>query len=267
MKHNTFSEAWVDELYRVQEDGELTAPRGQTTCEIRWSQIEVVDSMSFPVKAVGRDFRNVIGVLEALSLVGQVNVPETFTARVAKFGEFLDDGIFHGAYGPRAHGALGDVVQLLERDPDSRQAVITVFDSSRDLNRVKKDIPCTIALHLMRRGDKLELNVTMRSNDIWLGTPYDFTQFAVLQASVAQALGLTPGKYFHSAGSLHLYERNFESADAIHLGELNPMSMDFPLWADVDSIGGISKRARDLLFNPYFVPKTMFESWAFELLK
>ncbi len=270
MKHLNFSGAWVDELFEVIENGDLTAPRGMATREKRWSQIEVADSLSFPVRAHGRDFRDVIGVLEALSLVGQVNVPETFTARVAKFGDFLDDGIFHGAYGPRAHGALGDVVALLERDPDSRQAVISVFDSSRDLNRLKKDIPCTIALHLMRRGTKLELNVTMRSNDIWLGTPYDFTQFAVLQASVAQALGLEPGRYFHSAGSLHLYERDFAKVDDIHLdierftiGD----SMDFPLWADVDSIGGITKRARDLLLNPDdFDAGTEFEVWAQRLL-
>jgi hypothetical protein len=144
--------------------------------------------------------------------------------------------------------------------------VISVFDSSRDLDRQKKDIPCTIALHFMVRGGRLELNVTMRSNDVWLGTPYDFTQFAILQASVAQALGLEVGRYVHSAGSLHLYGRDDARASVIDYPD-DERRTDFPLWAQVDSIGGISSRARRLLLNPHgFRGETQFEKWAAELL-
>ncbi len=264
--HETFSDAWANALYNVL-NGDQTSPRGMLTMEQRWSQITVENPMTFPVTNPAREFRDVIGVLEGLSLVGQVSIPETFTSRIAKFADFLDDGVFHGAYATRAHGAVGDVVRLLERDPDSRQAVISVFDSSRDLNRVKKDIPCTIALHFMQRGEDLELNVTMRSNDAWLGTPYDFTQFAIAQASIAQALGLRPGLYVHSAGSLHLYEQNWGAAAkcAAHT-EYGDKVMPFPLWAKVDSIAGISQRARELLLDPHFMPYTDFEAWADNLL-
>lgn len=262
----SFSEAWACKLLDLM-SGETASPRGMATREERWAQFAVSDPLSFPVDVLGRRMRDVIGVLEALALVGQFNVPELFTQRVPKFAEFLDDGIFHGAYGPRAHGALGDLVQLLERDPDSRQAVISVFDSSRDLNRAKRDIPCTIALHFMVRGDELELNVTMRSNDIWLGTPYDFTQFAVLQATVAQVLGLRPGIYVHSVGSLHLYERDLEAARRVDGYDLGP-SMEFPLWhTESGSMGAISKRARDLALGAEgFMPVTQFEAWAWTLL-
>lgn len=267
MKYGYFSEAWVHELRETLDYGETTQPRGMWTNERRWVQVEVEDSMSFPVKAFGRSFRDVIGVLEALSLVGQFSVPELFTRRVAKFGDFLDGGVFHGAYATRAHGALGDAVELLERDPDSRQVVISVFDSTRDLNRLKKDIPCTIAAHFMRRGRELELNVTMRSNDLWLGTPYDFTQFGVLQASVAQALGLEPGKYVHSVGSLHIYERDFDAAQAIE-GFERTASMAFPLWycPGGSSIAAITKRARDLALADDFVPMTEWEAWAWSMM-
>ncbi len=266
--YETFSDAWATSLYDLLSSSQRSSPRGMQTNEIRWSQITVDNPLSFPVMNPARNFRDVIGVLEALSLVGQVSVPETFTSRIAKFGEFMDDGIFHGAYGARAHGALGDVVSLLERDLDSRQAVITVFDSKRDLDRVKRDIPCTIALHFRQADGYLELNTTMRSNDAWLGTPYDFTQFAVAQLSVAQALNLMPGEYVHSAGSLHLYERDFaQAAKCSAHTEYNDTSMNFPLWADADSIGSISERARNLLLSPKtFIDKTMFETWARDLL-
>ena len=263
--YNNFSWAWVDELWELIDGGAMVAPRGFPIRETRWSQFTVLDPLSFPVSVQGRDFRHVIGVLEALSLVGQFNVPELFTKRVGNFAKFMDDGVFHGAYATRAHGALGDLVSLLKRDPDTRQGVISVFDSSRDLDRQKKDIPCTIALHFMRRESELEMNAIMRSNDIWLGTPYDFTQFAVLQASVAQAVGVRPGTYVHSASSLHLYERDLEAAEKVSR-ETHGASMPFPLWGCDDDIGEISKRARELAFGNDFFPVTEFEAWAWQEL-
>lgn len=267
MSYRTFSEAYYDAVFTVAEGGVAASPRGMGTRDLRWAQLRVIDSLTFPVAVEGREFRDIIGVLEALSLVGQFSVPELFTSRVKKFADFLDDGVFHGAYGARAHGALGDVVSLLERDPDSRQAVISVFDSQRDLDRAKRDIPCTIAMHFRQADEKLELNVTMRSNDVWLGTPYDFTQFAVAQASVAQALGIEPGPYIHSVGSLHMYDRDEEAARKL----VRPVSTSvrFPLWSPLRcrTMGDISARARDLAFSRDFVPHTQFEAWADRLMR
>jgi thymidylate synthase len=275
----TFSEAWFREINETRARGELSYPRGFTTRERKWVQFAVDDSLSFPVAAEGRRFADVIGVLEGLSLVGQVSIPETFTGRIKKFADFTDHGIFHGAYAARAHGMLGDLVDLFERDRDTRQGVISVFDSSRDLNRQKRDIPCTLSLHFMRRAgiipgvdiDDLEVQVSMRSNDMWLGTPYDFTQFAILQASLAQALHMLPGRYVHVAGSLHLYERDLAALQNVsgsaEPGGRLPGAMSFPLWSGENTIADISSRARGLLLAPEAYPdKTEFEAWAKGLL-
>jgi thymidylate synthase len=48
----------------------------------------------------------------------------------------------------------------------------------------------------------------MRSNDIWMGFPYDVFSFTAMQCLMAMELGLGIGTYTHIAGSLHLYERN-----------------------------------------------------------
>lgn len=55
----------------------------------------------------------------------------------------------------------------------------------------------------------------MRSNDLWLGTTYDVMQFVMLQASIASVLKAGVGKYVHTAGSLHLYERDWDKARAV----------------------------------------------------
>ena len=265
--YDTFSEAWVAELEGIRRFGEEVSPRGQTTTERRWEQFAVSDPRSFPVVAEGRTFANVIGVLEGLSLVGQFSVPELFTSRVKKFAEFTDAGVFHGSYGARVHGRLGDLVELLERDPDTRQAALSIFDSRSDLGVAKRDIPCTFVLHFLVRDAKLEMRAVMRSNDIWLGTPYDLTQFAILQCSVAQALGLEPGTYVHSASSLHLYERDRAKALLVGAPDTEP-GITGDLWGGEGSIADISSRARRLCLDPAgFVAETEFEAFCKAVLE
>lgn len=272
MRHyDDFSEAWITELEMTRYAGISTAPRGMPTKERQWVEFSIEDPLTFPVAAGDRTFAHVIGLLEGCSLVGQFSVPELLTARYETFNKFTDSGVFHGSYGNRVTGLLDDLVKLLTVDPDSRQAVLTVYDSTRDLNRKKTDIPCTINMQFLRSGHQLGMRVNMRSNDLWLGTPYDFTQFAMLQASVVQALvpvGITElGRYVHTVGSLHLYDRNDEAASKIDRLVGLPPAFPFPLWSPevTGNIGEISKRARDLSFGQ-ITPETEFEQWAMELL-
>jgi thymidylate synthase len=272
VRYANFSEAWFSELLTTYHLGTPTSPRALATKERRWVQFEVADPMSFPVRANERDFRDVIGLLEGLGIVGQFSVPELLTDRVKAFGRFEDGGVLWGAYGARVHGLLVDLVALLERDPDSRQAVLTIYDSGRDLGRPKRDVPCTLSAQLLLRDRLLDMRITMRSNDLWLGTPYDFTQFAILQASVAQALGVVPGAYHHSVGSLHLYATDDAGARAVSYRGGMPMS--FPLWGGAvdDEVGAdlrmgcIARRARRLAMG-HENPLTPFETWAVELLR
>lgn len=271
----SFSEVWLRLLKDVVREGQIVSPRGMSTYEMPWVQIEVADPLTFPLEVNGREFKDVIGVLEGLSLVGEFNVPELFTDRVSKFAQFMDGGVLWGAYGQRAHGAFGNVVELLKRDPDSRQAVITFYDHDRDLNREKRDIPCTISAQFLLREHRdgpdtedihwyLDLGISMRSNDLWLGTPYDFIQFAILQASVAQALGARMGRYVHRVGSLHLYGR--DHMKTIGLTFRGGPSMQYPLWASGPSPDHIQSRARMLALGK-LTPATPFEAWAHDLLK
>lgn len=266
MTYANHSQAWFTELVDTVERGDTRKPRGFPTRERQWVQFEVADPLTFPLHVDGREFADVIGVLEGLSLVGQFSVPEAFTDRVKKFREFTDAGVFHGSYGARIHGRLGDLVDTLARDRDTRQAVLTIYDSRSDLGVSKRDIPCTLNVQFLLRGDDLEARTTMRSNDLWLGTPYDLAQFSILQATVAQALGARPGLYAHSVGSFHVYERDLEKySRLIGPGNRAGWGMPFPLWAG-DAIADIGQRARRLCLDPSFKPDTAFEQWAHELL-
>lgn len=52
--------------------------------------------------------------------------------------------------------------------------------------------------------------VNMRSNDIFLGFPYDIFNFTMWQEYVSCKLNIDIGTYTHIANSLHFYEKDRE---------------------------------------------------------
>lgn len=97
------------------------------------------------------------------------------------------------------------VRDMLKSDPLSRQAVLHIKTAD---NTPSKDVNCTVCLQFLIRDGKLHATVYMRSNDIWMGFPYDVFSFTAMQCKMAMELGVGIGTYTHIAGSLHLYERN-----------------------------------------------------------
>jgi len=119
------------------------------------------------------------------------------------------DGRVHGAYGPRLYSLRGvnqieNIRKILKRD-DSRKSVIQLF-SAEDLEKEYKDVPCTCTIQFFRRGGKLDLFVSMRSNDAFVGLPHDIFSFTMLQEILARDANLEVGNYSHAIGSLHLYD-------------------------------------------------------------
>lgn len=266
--YTTPTEAWFGAVKNVMLHGDLVSPRGKKVLEVRDRvHLRIVDPTQFPLAGTTRDFKHVITAAEGLSLIGQTSVPELITERVKAFRPFLNDSVFWGAYGPRAAGDIGQVVELLKRDTDSRQAVISLYDSDRDLGRPEVlDVPCTISIQFLIRGSfdqKLHMWVVMRSNDAWLGLPYDLGQFILLQSAIANALGIAMGTYTHSAGSMHLYERDWEKAENVQHHE---GGWCVPMVWSAPTIGDIASRARMLLLGRRLVDETPLEHWLADLL-
>lgn len=132
-----------------------------------------------------------------------------------KWEEISDDGVTNNsAYGARISWLLGFdqwayVKQMLIEHPDTRQAIIHIKTAS---NEPTKDVPCTVYLQFLLRDGKLNLSVHMRSNDIWMGVPYDMFSFCFLQVKMAMEICAEVGSYTHYAGSLHMYARDYETA-------------------------------------------------------
>ena len=100
---------------------------------------------------------------------------------------------------------------MLQRKPDSRQAVIQLFDA-HDIIESHNDVPCTCTIQFMIRKKQLHMLTYMRSNDAFVGMPHDIFCFTMLQEIMARTLSVELGQYKHVVGSLHLYNKSVSNA-------------------------------------------------------
>ena len=99
---------------------------------------------------------------------------------------------------------LDYIVNLLKENPETRQACISIYDGKEHPD-YKTDTPCTYAIQFTILHGRLDMCVTMRSNDLWYGFCNDQYCFSKLQKMVSDKLNIEPGVYYHFAHNMHLY--------------------------------------------------------------
>jgi len=99
---------------------------------------------------------------------------------------------------------LDNVVEMLSQNPDSRRACISIYDG-KEICDYAFDTPCTYAIQFTILNGRLDMCVTMRSNDLWYGFCNDQFQFSLLQEMVSDRLEIETGVYYHFAHNMHLY--------------------------------------------------------------
>lgn len=205
---------------RVLSLGEHAVARDLATYEITGALIVFPEAATrlnqmLPI-GIGRRVNVTLAHVEALSLIAGVWPEELITNLAPHYADVLEtpDDQHQVAYGPRVRVQLLDVVRTLTSDATSRRAVVQIWGPS-DLNRVG-DRPCTLSIQFMIRRDALQMHVTMRSQDVWLGAAMDMFVFTQLQYTLANVLDIEVGKYCHTVGSLHLYTRDLPALTRVY---------------------------------------------------
>lgn len=65
------------------------------------------------------------------------------------------------------------------------------------------------------RRSKLSCRFTMRSNDMFLGKPFNIAGYAILTMAIANELGLDPGWLIHMTGDAHIYTNHYDQVDTL----------------------------------------------------
>lgn len=138
------------------------------------------------------------------------------TRYLPRMKEYSDDGvIFNAHYGynirrrwglDQLHGAIDE----LKRNPNTRQAVVQIWNQADLFNRVTVDKACNTHLVFRIVDGRLNMTVYNRSNDaIWGGvTGANITNLYVFQAYVAAGIQAPVGVQYVVSNNLHLYLDN-----------------------------------------------------------
>ena len=105
---------------------------------------------------------------------------------------------------------LGDVVQQLRANPDSRRLIVSAWNPA-DIPAMAL-APCHALFQFHVAEGRLSCQLYQRSADVFLGVPFNMPSYALLTLMVAQVTGHAPGEFILTLGDAHLYRNHLEQA-------------------------------------------------------
>ncbi len=213
--------ALVDGLDQVLQDGQRLTVRGSEILELR-NHITVIDAPRERCISLPRRNNNIFATIaETARVMGGRNDLTYLSHYLPRAGDFSDDGkTWRAGYGPRLRNWYGvdqfkEIRRLLLADPNTRRAVMAIFDPAVD-TQGSKDIPCNNWLDWLIRDSRLNLTIALRSNDaIWGFSGINSFEWSVLQEMLACRVGAEVGDVTYLATSFHVYAHHEERAREI----------------------------------------------------
>jgi thymidylate synthase len=227
---------------RLAKTGEKVSPRGMATREIRDVHLLLTEPRARLLHAPPTRLVNpAFAVAETVWHLSGSDDSWIFDYN-ARLRQYADGGVLLGAYGPRMRNWAGKVdqlaraVEILKEDPDSRRALIQLYDPARD-SAGHKDVPCTLGFRFHLRHGRLHMATMMRGQDVWIGMPYDVFFYTVLHELVAGWLDAELGEFHLYVGSLHIYDTHIEQAELLTSLTASPVMPELRTpWAGFDAL-------------------------------
>lgn len=143
-----------------------------------------------------------------------VNPGEAWKIRQNVWEEFLHNGKFAYTYNERfrALNQLDLLIQELEKNPETRQGILQMYDFHIDQYRRGGGgrVPCSLMYQFMKREGKLDCIYFMRSCDYLEHFPYDMYLTIRLQNYICDAIDCERGFFTHFIGSFHAYQKDIK---------------------------------------------------------
>jgi thymidylate synthase len=98
------------------------------------------------------------------------------------------------------------VLYDLRHNPTSRRIITNIFNHA-DLHEMQL-YPCAYSLTFNVTGNRLNVLLNQRSQDMLVANGWNVTQYAVLQHLIARVSGLVAGELAHVIADAHIYDRH-----------------------------------------------------------
>jgi thymidylate synthase len=107
-------------------------------------------------------------------------------------------------------------VDTLKNNPNSRRIIVNTWNVAdiEDM-QISGLPPCHMMFQFYTReveeNRMLDCQVYIRSNDLFLGAPFNIAQYALLMHIIAKNVGMIPGDLVYTIGDAHIYTNHVEA--------------------------------------------------------
>lgn len=136
----------------------------------------------------------------------------------------LEDGTIGKAYGYQLakYKQVDNLIKTIKEDPTSRRMITTLWNIE-DLPEMALQ-PCAFQTLWNINKGKLNCMLTIRSNDWFLGNPFNIAQYAALVYMIAQVTNYKPGRLTVCINDAHIYENHIpQIQEQLGLVDMNEM--------------------------------------------
>jgi thymidylate synthase len=213
---------YLDLLQRILDEGVEKGDRtGTGTLSVFGHQMRFDLGAGFPLLTTKKvHLRSIVHEL-LWFLRGETNVRSLTEQGVTIWDEWADaNGELGPVYGyqwrswpgpdGRSFDQIRQVLEQLERDPDSRRHVVSAWNVAQIQEMALP--PCHLLFQFWVGRGHLSCQLYQRSADVFLGVPFNIASYSLLTMMVARHLGLEPGELVHTLGDAHLYANHLEQA-------------------------------------------------------
>lgn len=270
-QYNTFHDAYVENLKLVYNNPQFyNAPRGFRSREVLNNAFVILNPVERVCYLPSRRTNIVFCFAEVLWYLAGSNSLDFISYYAKSMQKYSADqrtltGTAYGpkifSFGPEQINQWDRIVNLLTNDdPETKRAVIQIFDPSESLTRDNIDVSCTIGWQFFVRNGKLYMTTYMRANDAFRGIVSDVFSFTFVQELLARQLGLEVGSYCHMVGSAHVYESDYQWAEKVIAEAEKIQSYMYPFsfprmplgdnWRYIHVVLELEQRLRENKFKP-----------------
>lgn len=135
-----------------------------------------------------------------------------------------EDGTIGKAYGYQLakYKQVDNLIKTIKEDPTSRRMITTLWNIE-DLPEMALQ-PCAFQTLWNINKGKLNCMLTIRSNDWFLGNPFNVAQYAALVHMIAQVTNYKPGRFTVCINDAHIYENHIpQMQEQLGLVDMNEM--------------------------------------------
>lgn len=110
---------------------------------------------------------------------------------------------------------IANSIDTIKTNPNSRRNIVSAWNVAEIDEIVETGglPPCHTMFQFNVADNRLDLHLTQRSADTFLGVPFNIASYALLLSMVAQVTDKKPGEFIHTTLDTHLYLNHLDQAE------------------------------------------------------